>query len=66
MDNREKLAAVAALGCVDAEDVNEHLALMIQSNLERDNSGFIVEGPEDFDESELEYLYAELRHELEN
>lgn len=65
MDNREKLAAVAALGCVDVEDLNEHLALMIESNLERDTSGFIVEGPEDFDQTEITYLYEELRHELE-
>lgn len=64
MNNREKLAAVAALGCVDAEDVNNHLNSIVQADVERDSSNYIIEGPKDFDETELEYLYKELRQEL--
>lgn len=65
MNDREKLAAVAALGCVDAEDVNNHLAIMLQSNKRMDSTGFTMDGPEDFDDTELEYLYEELRYEIE-
>jgi len=65
MDERQKLAAVAALGCVEAEDINEHVSIMLQTNEILDNPSFSITGPTDFDDTEIEYIYQELRQELE-
>lgn len=61
MNDREKLAAVAAIGVARPTDMNNHLNLMLETYSISDNSSLDVDDVSDFSEDELDNIYAELR-----
>lgn len=65
MNDREKLAAVAALGVVNLTDMNDHLKLVLETYSDSDSSSLNVDDVSNFSEKELENIYEELRSDID-
>jgi hypothetical protein len=65
MNSREQLAAVAALGRVDAEEMNEHLSVMLQAYDETDGADLDIDDLTEFSDIEVQTTYRDLRSDLE-
>lgn len=65
MNDREKLAAVAALGVARPIDMNNHLQLMVETYSASDNSSLDVDDVANFTEKELDSIYEELRSDID-
>lgn len=65
MNDREKLAAVAALGVARLNDMNKHLKLMLETYAASDNSNLDVDDVTDFTEQEIDSVYEELRSDID-
>lgn len=65
MNDREKLAAVAAMGTASIDEMNFHLERMVESYEESDETNLNLDDTSDFTEQELENVYMGLRSDID-